>query len=192
MAKPELSFFPERTKQPMSSKPKKPKIDDTLDWADTEEEETEGEETWLLESESTENTHWDAPSLEEDDGLVEINSHPVLVGHRETVSLPEQEIHRLLARFATDSERSSLHGNIRQVVANHITLELGKAVIELPVFEENDTLLVAVCIQLGSLQFRGNLQVVATSGTPFLVLGRDLIAGQVIVDPSNSWIQSER
>ena len=176
----------------MSSKPKKPKIDDTLDWADTEEAEIEGEETWLLESESTENTQWDDPPEEEDDGVLEIDSAPVLVGHRETVSLPDQEIHRLLARFATDSERSSLHGNIRQVVANHITLELGKAVIELPVFEENDTLWVAVCIQLGPLQFRGNLQVVATSGTPFLVLGRDIIAGQVIVDPSNSWIQSER
>ena len=175
----------------MSSKPKKPKIDDTLDWAESEEE-AAIEETWLLESNIPDHGEQDEFPSENHDELVEINPLPLLVGHRENVSLPEQEIHRLLARFATDSPRSSLHGNIRQVVANHITLELGQAVIELPAFEENDTLLVAVCIQLGDIQLRGNLQVVATSGTPFLVLGRDLIAGQVIVDPSNSWMQSDR
>ena len=175
----------------MTSKPKKPKIDETLDWADSDEV-LENEDPWLLESEVSESEQWDAAPIDSDDVLVEIDSRPMLVGHRENVSLPEQEIHRLLARFSTDNERSSLHGNIRQVVANHLTLELGQAVIELPAFEENDALFVAVCIQLGALQFRGNLQVVATSGTPFLVLGRDLIAGQVIVDPSNSWMQSER
>jgi hypothetical protein len=191
----------------MPSTPKKPTIDETLDWLIPGEEDLPVEDTWPAESEEADET-WDdgeeeptiliSPSEEglkndsEGPPLQEQLPQSVIVGHRETVSLPEHGVQQLLARFATDAERSTLHGKIHQVVANHMTLELGQTVVELPAFEEQGTLFVALVVDLEGIRFSGNLQVVATSGPPFLILGRDLIAGQVVVDPSNAWVKSKR
>jgi hypothetical protein len=191
----------------MPSTPKKPTIDETLDWLIPGEEDLPVEDTWPAESEEADET-WDdgeeeptiliSPSEEglkndsEGPPLQEQLPQSVIVGHRETVSLPEHGVQQLLARFATDAERSTLHGKIHQVVANHMTLELGQTVVELPAFEEQGTLFVALVVDLEGIRFSGNLQVVATSGPPFLILGRDLIAGQVVVDPSTAWVKSKR
>jgi len=192
----------------MPSKPKKPKADETLDWLDSNDTIDLIDETWPEETSSAEDT-WDErsepdnvqepmlPQEELDDTDIDlpplVPTHtPVVVGHKETVSLPDHGIQQLHARFSTDSERSTLHGNVRQVVANHVTLELGKTIVELPAFEDKDILYVALNVDLDGMLFQGNLQIVATSGPPFLILGRDLIAGRVIVDPSGAWVKSKR
>lgn len=179
--------------QHLPTKTKKIQVDEILDWlnADGDGKQEPTQDAWPTESlqKETDSTS----GLSKEDTLDDLHDREsVRVGHRETVSLPDQGIHQLLARFSTDSERSTLHGSIRQVVANQLTLELGQSVVELPTLEDQDSLLVSLTIALGDLRLEGPLQVVATSGTPFLILGRDLIAGQVVVDPSAAWIKSQR
>ncbi len=179
-------------------KNKPPPVDEVLDWLDASEEFDPSKDTWPMELEFGEaETTWDSPlALKEEsdtlDDLVHPTSAPQRVGYRETVSLPEQGIHQLLARFSTDTERSALHCSIRQVVANQLTLELGQSIVALPTLEDQDSLHVNVVIAVGDLRFEGPVQVVATSGTPYLVLGRDLMAGQIVVDPSTPWVKSKR
>jgi hypothetical protein len=173
-------------------------VDEALDWLEAEEDIDTGQDTWpieveLDEAETTRNI--DLALKEEGDTLDDLahpTSAPQQVGYRETVSLPEQGIHQLLARFSTDAERSTLYCSIRQAVANQLTLELGQSVVALPTLEDQDTLHVNIIVAIGELRLEGPVQVVATSGTPYLVLGRDLMAGQIVVDPSTAWVKSKR
>jgi len=177
---------------------KKLPVDEALDWLDAEEDSEPGQDTWPMEGKFGEAKASGNSSRARKNGsdtlddLAHPSSAPQQVGYRETASLPEQGIHQLLVRFSTDSERSTLHCSIRQAVANQLTLELGRSVVELPTLEDQDTLHVSVVIAVGDLRFEGPVQVVATSGTPYLVLGRDLMAGQVVVDPSTTWAKSKR
>jgi hypothetical protein len=186
----------------MPNKPKKPAVDEVLDWLNKEEDFDPAQDTWPMEADLGEpEATWDGglaipeealPPMDTLDDLTESLNPLQQVGYRETVSLPDQGVHQLQARFSTDSEGSTLHGSIRQVVANQLTLELGKTVVELPTLEDQDTLLVSIAIAVGDLRFEGPVQVVATEGAPYLVIGRDLMSGQVLVDPSAAWVQSKR
>jgi hypothetical protein len=177
----------------LSVKTPKIQVDEILDWLSADGETEPSEKAWPTESLPKQPDS--SAALPSEDTLEDLHDPqriPIRVGHRETVSLPEHGIHQLLARFSTDAERSTLHGSIRQVVANQLTLELGQSVVELPTLEDQDSLLVSLTIALDDLSLEGPLQVVATSGTPFLILGRDLLAGQVVVDPSTAWVKSKR
>lgn len=186
----------------MPKKPKKPAIDESLDWLNKEEDFDPAQDTWPMEADLGDpETTWDgglairhetATPVDTLDDLTESPKPREQVGYRETASLPDQGVHQLLARFSTDSERSTLFGSIRQVVANQLTLELGKTVVELPTLEDQDTLLVSIVVAVGELRFEGPVQVVATEGHPYLVIGRDLMFGQIVVDPSSAWIKSKR
>ena len=193
----------------MPAPPKKPTADESLDWAEQEEEEDsppleiwpedegpEFDDDWGLQSTET---HEDPPfddlhdgTSEEDLDFSENPIEPTVVGHKEHASLPEHGIHLLLARFSTDAEFSSLHAAIQHSTQDRVVLHLDQVQLELTSHEIGEHLVVPLKVSIGNQTLEGELRLVATSGPPFLVLGRDMIAGQVLVDPASSWLQSKR
>ena len=91
-----------------------------------------------------------------------------------------------------DDPRSTLHGEIHRTRGDHLTLKLHQLEVELPAFEQADELHVALQIELAGTVMDGIFRVIATSGGPFLVIGRDTMAGQVLIDPSGEWLKSRR
>ncbi len=192
----------------MSPTPKKPSADEELDWLDTDDGAQPPEDAWPEDAQGESEEGWEDeaeddpfPSVLDDEAespegedlaFFEKQLDPIVVGHREHVSLPDHGLHLILARFSTDSESSFFYADIHQAVANQITLRLEQVEIALPSVQEGDSLMVPVRIALGDRVFEGNVKLLATAGPPHFVLGRDLIAGQVLVDPSLDWVQSKR
>ena len=114
----------------------------------------------------------------------------VTVGWMERAAFPEWGVHDLKAWCATARETSSLHGQLRQVAPGRIALSLGQGELDLPLVPDTEELQVELVVLLGGLRFPTKLTLVATSGPPHLVLGRDALAGRFLVDPSRSWVGS--
>ena len=135
------------------------------------------EEQWALEDESDEIS---------DSLWMEL----VTVGWMERVAFPEWGVKDLKTWCATGRETSSLHGEMRQVVPGRISLSLGKSELDLPLVPDSEELEVELVVLLAGARFSAKLTLVATSGPPHLVLGRDALAGRFLVDPSRSWVGS--
>ena len=114
-----------------------------------------------------------------------------VVGWQEKVSFPDWEVRQIPARCATNQERSSLHASIRQLSQGRVALQLGQGELELPVHFDEGDLALRLLVEVAGVQFSLAMQLVATSGTPFVVLGRDALAGRFLVDPSRSWLGGE-
>ena len=192
----------------MPQPPQKPSEDDNLDWVDDEEKDHASRDAWPEDVGPDLDEDWEVNtpetedlclfdesqeySSDEDLDFSDVALEPTTVGHKEHASLPDHGIHLLLARFSTDSERSTLHAAVQQSTENRVTLHLDQIRIELPSRQEGEALVIPLRIAIGNQVIEGDLQLVATSGPAFVVLGRDLIAGQFIVDPASKWIQSKR
>ena len=114
---------------------------------------------------------------------------PVVVGWSERASLPSWGIHRLPARCSTDQETSSLHVDLRTGLPGRATLVLGDKTVDAGVGELGDELVALTLVRLVGREFQATLRLVGTSGPPHLVLGRDVLAGRFLVDPSLTWTQ---
>jgi hypothetical protein len=112
----------------------------------------------------------------------------VTVGWMERVAFPEWGVQDLKTWCATGRETSSLHGEIRQVAPGRIALSLGQGELDLPLVPDTEELEVELVVLLAGIRFPTKLTLVATSGPPHLVLGRDALAGRFLVDPSRSWV----
>jgi hypothetical protein len=192
----------------MSAPPKKPTADENLDWAEEDHDESRSPEAWPEDEGPELEDDWDLKPTEvietnafddlqdandnEDLEFSELAMEPIVVGHKEHASLPDHGIHLLLARFSTDNEFSSLHAAIQQSTENRVLLLLDQAQIELTSHQLGENLVAPLRVTIGRETLQGELRLVATSGPPFLVLGRDMIAGHVLVDPASSWLQSKR
>jgi hypothetical protein len=135
------------------------------DWAD--EEDLDGpEDTWPSEMEG-----------------------PTIVGWSERASLPVWGIHHLPTRCSTDQETSTLHVMLRPGLPGRATLVLGDQSIDVGVGGVSDDLVALTTLRLLGQEFEATLRLVGTTGQPHLILGRDVLAGRFLVDPSLAWTQ---
>ena len=192
----------------MPDRPQPTTDDDLSDWPSSEFTPEVEPEEWPEEEDSKENDSWeiettadaeDTPDFEEEAGDFEENdlddlgfAPTVVVGHREHVSLPQLGLHQVLAHFSSDSSVSAFHAEIHQSRGDHVTFKLDQLELELPAFEQANALWVALQLELAGVVLEGAFKVVSTSGQPFLVVGRDLMAGHVLIDPSGEWLKSRR
>ena len=79
----------------------------------------------------------------------------MIVGHRESVSLPKLGLHQIPARFSSDSLGSSFHAEIHRTRGDHLTLKLDQLEIEVPAFEQANELLVPLQIELAGVLLDG-------------------------------------
>lgn len=135
-------------------------------------------EDWAQESTEPEPEGWQG----ETDG-------PVVVGWSERASLPTWGIQRLPTRCSTDQEMSSLYVELRPGLPGRVTLVLGEQTVDVGVGERGDDLVARTRIKLVGLEFEATLRICGTSGPPHMVIGRDVLAGRFLVDPSLSWTQ---
>ena len=142
----------------MSTPPKKPTADESLDWAEQEEEDSppleiwpvdegpEFEEDWGLQStETNEDPPFDDMQDSASDEDLEFSENPIeptVVGHKEHASLPDHGIHLILARFSTDTEFSSLHAAIQQSTQDRVIVHLDQVQLELTTHEVGENLVV--------------------------------------------------
>jgi len=114
----------------------------------------------------------------------------VTVGWMELSAFPEWGVADVRTHCATHHEISSLHGELHQPAPGRVGLSLGKSLLDLPLITGTQDLVVELEILLSGVRFRTQLSLIATSGPPLLVLGRDALAGRFLVDPSRSWVGS--
>ena len=192
----------------MPERPQPLNDDDLSEWPSPESTQEVEPEEWPAEEDSAESDSWeieapadteDIPDFEEETGDLEESdlddagfAPTTVVGHREHVSLPQLGLHQVLARFSSDSSVSAFHGEIHQNRGDHVTFKLDQLELELPAFEQANDLWVALQLELAGVVLEGVFKVVSTSGQPFLVVGRDLMAGHLLIDPSGEWLKSRR
>jgi len=158
-----------------------PAIDDgdqPLDDVDLDDPDTDPGERDVWEDDA--GTASDQDWLNESDG-------PVVVGWSERASLPAWGIHRVPARCSTDQETSALYVELRPGLPGRVTLVLGDQTVDACVGELGDELVALTLVRLVGREFQTTLRLVGTSGPPHLVLGRDVLAGRFLVDPSLTW-----
>ena len=192
----------------MPDRPSPPSPDDPSDWTSPEFIDERDTTEWVTEEDSLEESVWEVELPDEpetpldfeeetgdegEQGLEDESFTPTLVvGHREHVSLPQLGLHQILARFSSDSSVSAFHAEIHQNRGDHLTFRLDQLEIELPAFEQANDLWVALQVELAGMVLQGVFKVVSTSGQPFLIVGRDLMAGHLLIDPSGEWLKSRR
>ena len=163
------------------------------------------EESWAEEEPGDKDLNWDknpapapekaAPTwVDEDEEDEEDDSIDwgilVTVGWMERSAFPEWGVSDIRTHCATHHEASSLHGEVRQAAPGRIGISLGQGELDLPLVTDTEDLVVELEILLSGVRFRAKLTLIATSGPPLLVLGRDALAGRFLVDPSRSWVGS--
>jgi len=163
------------------------------------------EENWAEENQEHDESNWDSESLlspgsasptwidedEEDEGDNPLDwDLLVTVGWLQRSAFPEWGVGDVRTHCATHHETSFLHGEVRQHAEGRIALSLGQSELDLPLVSGTDDLVVELEILLAGVRFRTLLTVIATSGPPLMVLGRDALAGRFLVDPSRSWVDS--
>ena len=192
----------------MPDSPHTPLNDDLADWIPSESSEDNAADEWATEDDSEEESCWEIVAQEESEELLEFEvdsdadgehgfdevdfAPTTIVGHREHGSLPQLGLHQMLVRFSSDSSLSTFHAEIHQSRGDHITFKLDQLEIELPAFEQANDLWVALQLELAGVVLEGVFKVVSTSGQPYLVVGRDIMAGQLLIDPSGEWLKSRR
>ena len=192
----------------MTQHPRCCPTEDPSDWLSSENNDEEEAEEWATEDHSGEEETWDVESPLESETLPDFEEETegegehlfddedcapaMVVGHREHVSLPQLGLHQVLARFSSDSSMSLLHAEIHQSRGDHVTFKLDQLELELPAFEHANDLCVALQLELAGIVLEGVFKVVSTSGQPYLVVGRDLMAGHLLIDPSGEWLKSRR
>ena len=192
----------------MPDRPKHPSTNDLADWIPSESTDENASDEWTTEDESAEESTWEIVAPEEAEELLDFATEAddeeeheldetgfaptTVVGHREHVSLPQLGLHQMLARFSSDSSISAFYAEIHQSRGDHLTFKLDQLEIELPAFEQANNLWVALKLELAGVVLEGVFKVVSTSGQPYLVVGRDLMAGLLLIDPSGEWLKSRR
>lgn len=192
----------------MPDRQKHSSTDDLADWIPSESTEDPVNDEWETEDESAEESTWEIAAQEEAEVLLDFENESddeeeqdfeetgfaptTVVGHREHVSLPQLGLHQILARFSSDSSISAFYAEIHQSRGDHLTFKLDQLEIELPAFEQANDLWVALKLELTGVMLEGVFKVISTSGKPYLVVGRDLMAGHLIIDPSGEWLKSRR
>ncbi len=122
-----------------------------------------------------------------DGGWLQEADAPVIAGWSERASLPAWGIHNLPARLSTIQETSTLHVDLRPGLPGRVTLVLGEQTVDAGVGQLGEDLVARTTVRVVGKDVEATLRLVGTSGPPRLVLGRDLLAGNFLVDPSLSW-----
>ncbi len=129
------------------------------------------------------------PSVTEEEGWGALDEEPegptLRVGYEESVLLIEQE-YTVKASCDTGAALSRLYGKLLSREGDRAQIDLLGHRFDVPVREEGGVLLVVLRLGLGPLTLDAALPIAPWDGeSPLVRLGRDLLAGRVLVDPAH-------